>query len=76
VDKESVRLFLKQLVEEIKMEPVGEPILWDEMDAEEINIAGVSGLQWIRTSNIVIHTLTKTRLALINIFSCREFDAV
>jgi len=35
---------------------------------------GVSAVQFILTSSIVIHTLPKMGAAYINIFSCKDFD--
>ena len=35
---------------------------------------GISAVQFILTSSIVIHALEKMEAAYINIFSCKEFD--
>lgn len=35
---------------------------------------GVSAVQFILTSSIVVHALTKLRKVFINIFSCKYFD--
>jgi S-adenosylmethionine/arginine decarboxylase-like enzyme len=35
---------------------------------------GTSAVQFILTSNIVIHTLDELAAVYINIFSCKEFD--
>lgn len=35
---------------------------------------GISAVQFILTSTIVLHSLTKLRKVYINIFSCKEFD--
>lgn len=36
--------------------------------------SGVSAVQFILTSTIVVHTLTKLKAAYINVFSCKRFD--
>ncbi len=35
---------------------------------------GVSAVQFILTSTIVVHTLTKLKAVYVNIFSCKDFD--
>ncbi len=35
---------------------------------------GISAVQFILTSTIVLHSLTKLRKVYINIFSCKEFN--
>jgi len=46
----------------------------DEECQTNPNTCGISAVQFILTSTIVIHTLTKLGQAYINIFSCKEFD--
>lgn len=54
---------------------------WDyENDPEEYLIApahlkGTSAVQFIRTSNITIHTLDDLKRIYINIFSCKDFSS-
>ena len=43
---------------------------WDQED----KIFGTSAIQFIRTSNITIHTIDNLRLVYLNIFSCKDFD--
>ena len=38
------------------------------------HLKGVSAIQFIKTSNITIHTLDVLKKVYINIFSCKEFD--
>ncbi len=38
------------------------------------HLIGTSACQFIRTSNVVIHTLDKMRRVYLNIFSCKDFD--
>ena len=54
---------------------------WDDLHSapgeEEIepHLVGTSAIQFIKTSNITIHTLDLMRRVYINVFSCKEFDA-
>jgi len=52
---------------------------WEGVPEEEIphdqpHLLGTSAVQFIKTSNIVIHTLDVYKAILIDIFSCKEFD--
>ena len=53
---------------------------WDYKDAQEEydnapdHLKGISAIQFIKTSNITIHTLDVLRKTYINIFSCKGFD--
>ncbi len=51
---------------------------YDGVPAEEISneahLSGTSAVQFITTSNIVIHTLDLLEIIFVNIFSCKEFD--
>jgi len=38
------------------------------------HLKGTSAVQFIRTSNIVIHTLDDLNKVFLNIFSCKPFD--
>jgi len=40
------------------------------------HLKGISAVQFIKTSSIVIHTLDVLQKAFINIFSCKEFNEV
>ena len=40
----------------------------------ESHLKGTSAVQFIRTSNITIHTLDLLRVVFLNIFSCKKFD--
>ena len=42
--------------------------------SNEAHLSGTSAVQFITTSNIVIHTLDKLKAAYVNIFSCKEYD--
>jgi S-adenosylmethionine/arginine decarboxylase-like enzyme len=46
----------------------------DEDLPKEAHLLGTSAVQFITTSNIVIHTLDLLKAVYINIFTCKEFD--
>jgi len=46
----------------------------DEDKQTSPHTTGISAIQFILTSNITIHTLTKLGCVYINIFSCKDFD--
>ena len=53
---------------------------WDYDDPEEraaapAHLKGVSAIQFVTTSSVVIHTLDETRQVLVNVFGCGEIDA-
>jgi len=62
--------FLKELVVRIGMKAYKEPQI--ELFGEG-GLYGYSALQWIHTSNIVLHTTLDGSLFL-NLFSCKTFD--
>jgi len=69
-DPEVLRAFLKEIVIRIDMKAYKEPQL--ELFGEGL-LYGFSALQWIHTSNIVLHTCLDGQCYL-NIFSCKTFD--
>jgi S-adenosylmethionine/arginine decarboxylase-like enzyme len=61
----------------------GEDIyFWDYEGDEEgyknapPHLRGVTAIQFIKTSNITIHTLDILKRVYLNIFSCQDFDSV
>ena len=55
---------------------------WDYEDdpdgyaAAEPHLKGISAVQFIKTSNITIHSLDELKQVYLNIFSCKDFDPV
>ena len=78
-NRESITEWLKQLCELIDMERE-DLHFWDyegcpeELAAAPDHLVGTSAVQFITTSDIVIHTVDKRRECYINIFSCKEYD--
>ena len=66
--------FVNKIIEIADMEADGDPVVWEEHEAADLHLRGTSIFQWIKTSNIVLHTLELTDLALLNLFSCKPFD--
>jgi len=54
---------------------------WDDEYTEEKHketephLKGISAIQFIKTSNITLHTLEILKKAYVNIFSCKDFEA-
>jgi S-adenosylmethionine decarboxylase len=78
-NRSSLRLFFKELCEEIKMNRA-KLVWWDDHGVPEgerqtlPHLKGTSAVQFIMTSNIVVHTLDILGAVYINIFSCKDFD--
>ena len=73
-------VFVEKLCKKIDMERE-DLHFWDyEGTPEEekrklpAHLEGISGIQFIRTSNITMHTLNQPRMVLLNIFSCKDFN--
>ena len=72
--------FFDELCKRIDMEPCLRT-WWDDLETPEEekvtepHLVGTSGVQFILTSNITIHTLTVLRRVYLNVFSCKDFDA-
>lgn len=56
-------------------------VWWDDLYTPqkeretEPHLVGTSAVQFIRTSNITIHTLDRLKRVYLNIFSCKDFNA-
>ncbi|MCC7429887.1 S-adenosylmethionine decarboxylase [bacterium] len=71
LDLEKIGVFMKRLVKEIDMVAFGEPVIARFGDGIEI---GISAVQLIQTSAIVIHTNDGARDMYLDVFSCKWFD--
>ena len=78
-NRDYIELFLKALCVAIDMERE-DLHFWDyEGDPEGYNNApshlrGVSAVQFIRTSSIVVHTLDEFNAVFFDLFSCKKYD--
>ncbi len=46
----------------------------EDYDKAEDHVKGISAIQFIQTSSIVIHTLDVLKAVYLNVFSCKLFD--
>lgn len=77
MNRKDLEIFLAELCKKIDMNRALQPFFWDEENggsSNEPHLKGVSVMQFIETSNIVIHTLTKLEIVFLNIFTCKDFD--
>jgi S-adenosylmethionine/arginine decarboxylase-like enzyme len=77
--RKSIRSYLKKVCLLIDMERC--KLCWwddlhtpDEEKETEPHMVGTSVVQFIKTSNITIHTLDLLGAVYVNIFSCKDFD--
>jgi len=78
-NRKSIRDYFNRLCDLIDMEK--EKLCWwdyqgvpiEERDTEA-HLVGTTAVQFIKTSNIVIHTLDLLGNVYINVFSCKDFD--
>ena len=71
--RDNVYSFIKNLVRDIDMEPIGEPYI-EYTAAEFPDKAGFTAVQIIVTSSIVAHFIDSTGDLYLDVFSCKEFD--
>jgi S-adenosylmethionine/arginine decarboxylase-like enzyme len=77
--RKSIRNYFKKVCDLIEMER-GKLCWWDDLytpeeeKETEPHLVGTSAVQFIRTSNITIHTLDLMKRVYLNIFSCKDFD--
>ena len=80
-NRRDLRRFVKALCVEIGMTPA--KLVWWDYGADEQSKAkapphlkGVSMVQFIETSTIVVHTLDDLKAVYIDLFSCGEFSGL
>jgi len=78
-NRKSLKRYFKELCEVIDMERC-KLCWWDDLHTPEEeketepHLKGTSAVQFIKTSNITIHTLDILKRVYLNIFSCKDFD--
>lgn len=78
--RKSIKGYFGGLCGVINMEK-GELYWWDDLYVSEEeretepHLVGTSAIQFIKTSNITIHTLDILKRVYLNIFSCKDFDS-
>lgn len=70
---ENVDKWIRKLVKDIDMEPIGEPRI-EYTAAEFPDKAGFTVVQVIVTSTIVGHFVDGTKQIYLDVFSCKGFD--
>ena len=80
-DIECIRSFLNQLVSDIKMKALDKPhcyslpIVPENLPLEcSRDEGGVTGVVVLSTSHAAIHTFPEHRYAVVDVYSCVEFD--
>ncbi len=73
LEKPSLVLYVTKLCKLTGMTPVLKPKFWHET-SNIPHLKGWSVVQFIKTSDIIVHTLTITQTAYINFFSCKDFE--
>lgn len=73
LSKEKLAEFFVTLCEKIHMRRHGEPMFWEDWSGVP-HLHGISGVQFIETSDVVAHPLPLLKACYINIFSCKQFD--
>lgn len=77
--RESIQTFFESLCDIIGMERC-DMHFWDDLETPEDeketepHLVGTSAIQFIKTSNITIHTLDILKTVYLNIFSCKDFS--
>lgn len=75
--RESIEGYCIKLCELIDMERC-DLHFWEltpeEYEKAPDHLKGISAVQFIKTSNITIHTLDILRRVFLNVFSCKDFD--
>jgi len=71
--KENLNRYFVELCDLIAMKRHGEPMYWHD-DSDIPHLKGVSAIQFIETSNVVVHALEILEAVYVNIFSCKKFD--
>jgi S-adenosylmethionine decarboxylase len=72
-NEKDIDQYLAKLCELIDMERVGSPNCW-YYDGEHEYLKGISVMQFIKTSSIVIHACDKPATLYVDIFSCKDFE--
>ena len=77
--REDITKFFELLCDKINMTRC-DLHFWDDLETPscfketEPHLVGTSAIQFIKTSNVTIHTLDILKRVYLNIFSCKDFD--
>ncbi|KKS11438.1 MAG: hypothetical protein UU67_C0073G0009, partial [Candidatus Daviesbacteria bacterium GW2011_GWB1_41_5] len=73
LSRNKLKKFFVELCDHIDMTRHGNPIFWENKSGVP-HLDGISGFQFIETSNVVCHPLPLLKAVYLNIFSCKKFD--
>ncbi len=80
-NRETIKRYFRQVCDLIDMKRC-KLVWWDDyglpLDKRQTapHLKGTSAVQFIMTSNITIHTLDVLKNVYLNVFSCKDFDAI
>lgn len=80
-NRKHLKKFFVELCDVIDMEPA-KLTWWDDLYTPvkfretEKHLVGTSAVQFIKTSNITIHTIEHEQKVYLNIFSCKKFNEI
>jgi S-adenosylmethionine decarboxylase len=72
-DKDNIEHWIKSLVVDIDMEPIGEPWI-AQVEIDKPERTGHVAMQAIVSSHISAHFVDSVRQVYVDVFSCRKFD--
>ncbi len=72
-NKDHIERWIKSLVIDIDMEPIGEPYI-AEISTSQNNKVGYTAMQVIVTSHISAHFVDSAKQIYVDVLSCRKFD--
>lgn len=72
-DKDHIEKWIKSLVIDIDMEPVGEPWI-TQVEIDKPERTGHVAMQAIVSSHISAHFVDSAKQIYLDVFSCRKFD--
>ena len=76
-NRKDLEIFIKRLCDLVDMERE-DIYFWDYTKAEKCllppHLKGTSVVQFIRTSDVVLHALDDLQKVFLNLFSCKDFD--
>lgn len=72
-DKDHIEKWIKSLVIDIDMEPIGEPWI-SQVEIDKPERTGHVAMQAIVSSHISAHFVDSVRQVYVDVFSCRKFD--
>ncbi len=74
-DIQVIKLFFDELIEKAGMTRWGD-LFWMDLEESDMHeeVAGISAVQLITTSNVTIHCANKSRSIYLDFFSCKDFS--